>query len=48
MIIDNENYAKQIGINATPTFLIFDNDKLIRIIGAQQLKEFQNVINQLN
>ena len=48
MIIENENYAKQIGINATPTFLIFDNDKLIRIIGAQQLKEFQNVINQLN
>ena len=46
-VIDNENYAKQIGINATPTFLIFDDNELIRIIGAQQLDKFQNALNQL-
>ena len=46
-VIDNENYAKQIGINATPTFLIFDDKELIRIIGAQQLDKFQNALNQL-
>ena len=46
-VIDNENYARQIGINATPTFLIFDDKQLIRIIGAQQLDKFQNALNQL-
>ena len=46
-VIDNENYAKKIGINATPSFLIFNNGELIRIIGAQQLEKFQNVIEQL-
>ena len=46
-VIDNENYAKQIGINATPSFLIFNDEKLIKIIGAQPLEKFQNAINQL-
>ena len=46
-VTDNENYARQIGINATPTFLIFDDKQLIRIIGAQQLDKFQNALNQL-
>lgn len=46
-VIDNENYAKKIGINATPSFLIFNDDELIRIIGAQPLEKFQNVIEQL-
>ena len=46
-VMDNESYAKKIGINATPSFLIFDDKELIRIIGAEQLDKFQNVINQL-
>jgi protein-disulfide isomerase len=46
-VIDNENYAKRIGINATPYFLIFNNEEFIRIIGAQELEKFQNVIDQL-
>ena len=46
-VIDNEDYAKKIGINATPSFLIFNNEEVIRIIGAQQLGKFQNVIDQL-
>ena len=46
-VIDNENYAKKISINATPSFLIFNNGEIIRIIGAQQLDKFQNAIEQL-
>jgi len=46
-VIDNENYAKKIGISATPSFLIFNDEELIRIIGAQQLEKFQNAIEQL-
>ena len=46
-VIDNENYAKKININATPSFLIFDDEELVRIIGAQEFEEFQNVIEYL-
>ena len=46
-VIDNENYAKKININATPSFLIFNDEEVIRIIGAQQLDKFQNAIEQL-
>ena len=46
-VIDNENYAKKIGINATPSFLIFNDEEVVRIIGAQQLDKFQNAIEQL-
>ena len=46
-VIDNENYAKKIGINATPSFLIFNDEEVVRIIGAQQLDKFQNAIDQL-
>jgi len=46
-VVDNENYAKRIGINATPYFLIFNNEEFIRIVGAQELEKFQNVIDQL-
>ena len=42
-----ENYATIIGINATPTFLIFDDKQFIKIIGAQQLETFQTALNQL-
>ena len=46
-VINNESYAKQIGISATPTFLIFDDKQFIKIIGAQQLETFHNALNQL-
>ena len=46
-VINNESYAKQIGISATPTFLIFDDTQLIRIVGAQPLEKFQNAFNQI-
>ena len=46
-IIDNESFAKQIGVNATPSFLIFDDEELVRIIGAQKLERFQYVIDDL-
>ena len=47
-VIENENFAKSIGINATPSFLIFSDDKLVRIIGAQQFEKFEDAINQIS
>ena len=47
-VIDNENFAKDVGINATPSFLVFTDERLIRIIGAQQIETFDDAIQQLN
>ena len=47
-VIDNENFARKIGINATPSFLIFDDQKLVRVIGAQPLEQFKNALNQFD
>ena len=47
-VIDNENFARKIGINATPSFIIFDDQKLVRVIGAQPLEQFKNALNQFD
>ena len=47
-VIENEKFAKSVGINATPSFLIFNDDKLVRIIGAQQFEKFEDAINQIS
>jgi len=47
-VINNQNYAKSVGIDATPSFLIFDDKQLVRIIGAQPLERFQYALNQFN
>tara|TARA_Y100000590_G_scaffold436986_1_gene558165 strand:+ start:2815 stop:3456 length:642 start_codon:yes stop_codon:yes gene_type:complete len=47
-VIENEKFAKSVGINATPSFLIFSDEKLVRIIGAQQFEKFEDAINQIS
>ena len=47
-VIENQNFAKSVGINATPSFLIFNDEKLIRIIGAQPIEKFDDAIKQMN
>lgn len=45
-VLDNERYGIEIDIDATPTFLVFDDKKVIRIIGAQPIDIFRQVINE--
>ena len=47
-VIENQNFAKSVGISATPSFLIFNDEKLIRIIGAQPIEKFDDAIKQMN
>ena len=47
-VIDNERFANEIGINATPTFLIFNDKEIIRIVGSHPIEKFHAAINQLN
>ncbi len=47
-VIDNQKFAENIGINATPSFLIFNDEKLVRVIGAQPIEKFVDAIQQIN
>jgi len=45
-VLENERYGIEIGVDATPTFLVFDDKKVIRIIGAQPIDIFRQVISE--
>ena len=46
-VLENEQFAREIGINATPSFLIFNDSELYRIIGAQPFDKFEQAIQEL-
>ena len=46
-VIDNEQFAKKINIDATPSFLIFNENEVYRIKGAQSFEIFEQTILQL-
>ena len=46
-VLENEQFAREIGINATPSFLIFNDSELYRIIGAQPFDRFEQAFQEL-
>ena len=46
-VLNNEQFAKGININATPSFLIFNETEVYRIIGAQPLEQFELAFQEL-
>ena len=46
-VLDNEQFGREIGINATPSFLIFNDNEMYRIIGAQSFEKFEQVFQKL-
>jgi len=46
-VLGLEQYGKDIGIDATPTFLIFKDEKIIKIRGNQPLDAFRKAIDGL-
>ncbi|MGI0026428.1 MAG: DsbA family protein [Nitrosopumilaceae archaeon] len=44
-VLDNEKFGENIGINATPSFLIFDNKQIKKIEGAQPFSFFKQVLD---
>ena len=47
IILDIHESAQRIGIDATPTFLVFNDHKIIKIVGNQPLQVFIKTINAL-
>ena len=46
-VLDLAEYGKEIGINATPSFLIFNDEKIIKIRGNQPIDAFRTAIDEL-
>ena len=46
-VLDNEGFAKKINIDATPSFMIFNDKEVYRIIGAQPFERFEQVLQEL-
>ena len=46
-VITHYEFGKEIGIDATPSFLVFNDQKIIKIRGNQPLKVFLKTIDEL-
>ncbi|MDE1861819.1 MAG: DsbA family protein [Thaumarchaeota archaeon] len=46
-VLDNQKFGQEIGVDATPTFIIFTNDKATKVEGAQPLSVFKQVIDSI-
>jgi len=46
-VLDLEKFGKEIGIDATPSFLIFNDDKVIKITGNQPVHVFKKAIAEM-
>ena len=46
-VLNNEQFAKEININATPSFLIFNDNEVYRIVGAQPFEQFEQTFHEL-
>jgi protein-disulfide isomerase len=46
-VLDNQKFGEKIGIDGTPSFIVFSGKQITKIIGAQPLSEFQQVIDKI-
>lgn len=46
-VLENEKFGTKIGIKATPSFLIFNNEKITKIEGNQRFSVFRQVIDTI-
>jgi protein-disulfide isomerase len=44
-VLDNEKFGKNIGIDATPSFLVITDSKVVKIVGNQPLSVFRQVLD---
>jgi len=46
-VITHHEFGKEIGIDATPSFLVFNNEKIVKIRGNQPLEVFLKTFDEL-
>jgi protein-disulfide isomerase len=45
-VLDNQKFGENIGIDGTPSFIIFSGKDITKVVGAQPLSAFQQVIDK--
>jgi len=45
-VMDNQKFGENIGIDGTPSFIIFSGTQITKIVGAQPLTQFQQTIDK--
>ncbi|MEO9308423.1 MAG: thioredoxin domain-containing protein [Nitrososphaera sp.] len=45
-VLDNQKFGNTIGIDGTPSFVVFNSKDITKIVGAQPLSVFQQVIDK--
>lgn len=45
-VLDNQKFGENIGIDGTPSFVIFSGKDITKVVGAQPLSVFQQVIDK--
>ena len=45
-VLDNQKFGDKIGIDGTPSFVIFNGKDITKIVGAQSISEFQKVLDK--
>lgn len=46
-VLDLESFGRQIGVDATPSFFVFDDEQVIKIRGNQPIEAFRQAIDEL-
>jgi len=46
-VLETYDFAKEINIDATPSFLVISGDKVIKITGNQSLEVFRKVLDEI-
>lgn len=45
-VLDNQKFGDKIGIDGTPSFVIFNGKDITKIVGAQPISEFQKILDK--
>ncbi|MDE1726839.1 MAG: DsbA family protein [Thaumarchaeota archaeon] len=46
-VLDNQKFGQEIGIDGTPSFIIFNDKKITRVVGAQPFSFFKQVLDNI-
>jgi len=46
-VVDNQQFGTKLGVNATPSFIIFSDKKVITIVGAQPYSVFKQTLDSI-
>lgn len=46
-VLENQKFGQEIGIDGTPSFVIFNNKTITKVVGAQPFSVFEQVLNNI-